>query len=352
MKASDSSIIKKRSEWLEEISAVLSDSHEVTEYGRSRIKTVSFINSDYPLSLLSHVWNEYDSYAGATLDWLYKLGDNPNLEVRLRAAAVAGQLAIYEFRPIREKIISPWAKSNSRISQRLAALALAVVAYEDEDEVSQQSLNLLHHWSGLKNSLRLHRTCINAYGGYIGLLFPEDALNNLKTIATHGNGLLFSDIAQAVLDLFNAGQKIPGLQSTVLKSLREWTNQDISAPNYRLGLLIFWGLMHECRLMENNVQQPILLNLAKQSQNFEDMIVDLVRKSLNLSSTRDLMLSKIREWLKLVDKNASLYKTLARVIFASARPGKERERILSFLTRSSRESPSAGKILRLIERNS
>jgi hypothetical protein len=167
---------RKRSEWLKEISAYLSDGYEVTEYGKSRIKIVSFANSDYPLALLSHIWNEYDTYAGATLDWLYELGTSSSLEVRLRAAAVAGQLAAYEFRPVREKIISPWAKSNKRNLQRLSALALTVVAYEDEEEVARQALNLLHHWSGLKNALQLHWTCISAYGSYIGLYFPKTHL--------------------------------------------------------------------------------------------------------------------------------------------------------------------------------
>jgi hypothetical protein len=343
---------RKRSEWLKEISAYLSDGYEVTEYGKSRIKIVSFANSDYPLALLSHIWNEYDTYAGATLDWLYELGTSSSLEVRLRAAAVAGQLAAYEFRPVREKIISPWAKSNKRNLQRLSALALTVVAYEDEEEVARQALNLLHHWSGLKNALQLHWTCISAYGSYIGLLFPEDALSNLKIIATHGDGRLFSGIAQAVVDLFEAGTKISGLHASVLKDLKEWVIHDKSTSAHRLGLLIFWGLMHESWIVQNDIKQPTLLSLSKKSQSFEDTIVYLLRKSLDLDLTRDLVLPEIHSWLVFVDQHQSLYKSLARIIFASARPGKERERICSFLRRWSRDSQSAAQIYKLIERHS
>jgi hypothetical protein len=184
------------------------------------------------------------------------------------------------------------------------------------------------------------------------LIFPEDALSNLKIIATHGDGRLFSGIAQAVVDLFEAGQKISGLHASVLKDLKEWVIHDKSTSAHRLGLLIFWGLMHESWIVQNDIKQPTLLSLSKKSQSFEDTIVYLLRKSLDLDLTRDLVLPEIHSWLVFVDQHQSLYKSLARIIFASARPGKERERICSFLRRWSRDSQSAAQIYKLIERHS
>jgi hypothetical protein len=340
---------KKRSQWLEEISAYRADSYEVTEYGKSRIKTVLFTEQEAPLSILSHIWHEYDTYAEATLQWVCELGDNPNAEVRLRAAAVAGQLAIYEFRPVREKILSLWAKSDKQTVQRLAALALTVVAYDENDEIAQQALNLLHHWSCLQNSPRLHWTAIAAYGGYIGLLFPQQALNNLKIIAQSGDGRLFSDIAQAVASLFEAGQQVDQLHLLVLKSLKEWVGQGQKASIYRLSLLIFWGLMRESWMIEDNVRQPTLLCLAKQSQDYEDLIIYLMRNALNLELTRDLIRPEILDWLKFVDKQQTLYKTLARILFTLASPGKERERICHYLSRWSIKSETASRIHTLIK---
>jgi hypothetical protein len=342
---------KKRSQWLEDMSAYLADGYEFTEYGESRIKTVLFTEQEAPLAVLSHIWHEYDLYAEATLQWLCELGNHPNFEVRLRAAAVAGQLAIYEFRPVREKILSPWARSDKQAVQRLATLALTVVAYDEGEEISQQALNLLHHWSSLQNAPRLQWTSIAAYGSYIGLLFPQKALDNLKIIAQSGDGRLFSDIAQATTSLFDAGQQVSNLQFLVLNTLKEWADKDRKTAIYRLSLLIFWGLMRESWIIKNDVRQPTLLWLAKKSQAFEDLIVYLMRNALNLEFTRDLILPEIFSWLKFVDKQQSLYKTLARIIFTLASRGRECERICSYLNRWSRSSESAIQILKLIKQN-
>ncbi|MEG4997123.1 hypothetical protein [Microcoleus sp. B4-D4] len=343
---------KKRTQWLDDISAYLADAYEVTEYGKSQIKTVLFKNEEAPLSILSHIWHEYDNYAEATLKWVNELGEHPSFEVRLRAAAVAGQLAIYEFRPVREKILSPWAKSDKQSVQRLAALGLTIVAYDENEEIAQQALNLLHHWSALQNSPRLHWTAIAAYGGYIGLLFPQQALDNLKIIAQSGDGGLLSDIAQAVASLFDAGQQVSHLHLLVLNALKKWVGQDQKMSIHRLSLLIFWGLMSESWIVKDHVRQPTLLWLAKQSQDFEDLITYLVRNSLNLEGTRNLILPEILSWLKFVDKQEALYKTLARIIFTLANPGKERERICSYLNRWSRSSETAIRILNLIKQHS
>jgi hypothetical protein len=343
---------KKRSQWLEAVSAYLADGYEVTEYGKSRIKTVFLTDPEAPVSVLSHVWNEYDLYAEATLQWLCELGDHPNFEVRLRAAAVAGQLAIYEFRPVREKILLPWAKSEKQSVQKLAALALTVVGYDESEEISQQALNLLHHWSGLQNSPRLQWTSIAAYGGYIGLLFPQQAVDNLKIIAQSGDGRLFSDIAQAMASLFDAGQQVSNLHFLVLNTLKKWVEKGQKAVVNHLSLLIFWGLMRESWIIKNDVRQPTLLWLSKQSEDFEDLIIYLMRSAINLELTRDLLLPEIFNWLKFVDKQPSLYKTLARIIFTLASPGREHERICIYLNRWSRSSETSIQILKLINRNS
>jgi hypothetical protein len=343
---------KKRSQWLEDISAYLADGYEVTEYGKSQTKTVLFTDQEAPLAVLSHIWYEYDTYAEATLKWLRELGEHQNLEVRLRAAAVVGQIAIYEFRPVREKILSFWAKSDKQSVQRLAALALAVVAYDENEEIAQQSLNLLHHWSGLHNSSRLHWTAIAAYGGYIGLAFPQQALDNLKLITQSGDGRLFADIAQAVANLFEAGQQFPALHLLVLSTLKGWVEEGQKTDIHRLSLLIFWGIARESWLVKDDVRQPSLLWLAKQSQDIEDLIIYLTRNALNLEFLRDSVLSEVFNWLKFVDKQQSLHKTLARILFTLASPGRERERICGNLSRWSRESVSATRILNLIQKNS
>ncbi|GGA15387.1 hypothetical protein [Okeania sp. KiyG1] len=343
---------KKRSELLQEVSAHLVEGYELTESGKNPIKRVSYKEQEAPLSILSYVWDEYDTYAEATLQWLYELAEGQNFEARLKVAETAGKLATYEFRPVREKILSPWAKSGKPSVQKLAALALAVVAYNENEEIAQQALNLVDHWSSLKTSPPLQWTAIAAYGGYIGLLVPEKALDNLKIIAQSGNGKLFSDIAKAVEKLFNAGVQLPNLHGLVLNRLREWVDQDDNTSVYRLSLLIFRGLMRKSWIVKNDIRQPTLLWLAKESEDFEDSIVYLMRNGLNLGSRRDSILTEILNWLEFVDRHQTLYKTLARIIFTlAASSGNERKRICYYLNMWSRNSQTAIRILNLINQN-
>ncbi|NEO57632.1 MAG: hypothetical protein F6K54_33930 [Okeania sp. SIO3B5] len=343
---------KKRSEWLQEVSAHLVESYEVTESGKNPIKRVFFEEQEAPLSILSHVWDEYDTYAEATLHWLYELAEGQNFEVRLKVAETVGQLATYEFLPVLRKILSPWAKSGKPSVQRLAALALAVVAYNEQEHIAQQALNLVDHWSNLKTSSSLQWTAIAAYGGYIGLLVPEKALDNLKIIAQSGNGKLFSDIAKAVEKLFNAGVQIPKLHGLVLNTLREWVDQGENTSVYRLSLLIFRGLMRKSWIVKNDIRQPTLLWLAKESKDFEDPIVYLMRNGLNLGSRRDSILAEILNWLEFVDRHPTLYKTLARIIFTlAASSGNERKRMCYYLKIWSINSQTAIQILNLINKH-
>lgn len=88
---------------LQEVSAHLVEGYELTESGKNPIKRVSYKEQEAPLSILSYVWDEYDTYAEATLQWLYELAEGQNFEARLKVAETAGKLATYEFRPVREK---------------------------------------------------------------------------------------------------------------------------------------------------------------------------------------------------------------------------------------------------------
>ena len=345
---------KKRSQWLKDIFAYLNESYELTEYGKSRINTVSFSSDEAPSTLLYHIWLEYDDYARAIIQWLFELAEHSDVEVRLRAAVSVGQLAIYEFRPIREQVLSAWAKSNTKAVQRLSALALAVVAYNDDEEVSVQSVNLLHHWSSLHNSPRLQWTAIAAYGGYIGLLFPQQALDNLTIIAQSGSSELFPDIVRAISNLFDAGQQISGLHSLVLNTLRQWIEQSNKKNIHKLGLIAFWGIMRDSWIVKEESRLPALLWLAKENQNSEELVIYCLRKALALQLTQDLMISEILDWLKLVDKEPMFYKVLARIVFSLAKNGTEKEqaRVCHYLNKWSKDSETATKILNLIHRYS
>ncbi len=343
---------KKRSNWLKEIRAHLSDDDESTEYGPSPINTVSFQYQEDSSTLLRYIWHEYDAYADALLQWLYELGEHSSADVRSRAAGIAGQLAIYEFRPVREKIFLPWAKSEKQSLQRLTALALSIVAsYDENEKIAQQAFNILHHWSGLKNSFRLNSTAIVAYGHYIGLLFPQQALDNLKIIAQSGDGRLFLDIAQAVVKLFDIGEKVSERNLIILNTLKEWIKQHPKTSLHKLSLIIFWRLMRKSNFA-NNVQRPVLLLFSKEEKQVTSSIVFLIRNSLNIPLTSDLTIQAIRSWVDFVDKQQEFYEIIAIIIFNIAKTEGEKRRICSYLSIWSRTSNIAVRLLDLMKRSS
>jgi hypothetical protein len=344
----------KRSRWLNQLSAHMVDGYENTEYGKSKVKIVSFKDEKSPMLLLEHVWYGDDIYANSLLPWLRELGDHQNIEVRLRVAATVGHLSAHEFRPVYDQVILPWAKSPKNAVRKLASLALTVLACDEDEDIAQQSLNVLHRWSNLENATALHWTAITAYGGYLGQIYPQQALDNLKTMIQAGNGLLFPAIAQALSHLFESGQQVQGLDSFVLKSIKNWVETGVKTSIHQLSMIIFWELMRKSHIYEGGCIKPTLLVMSKQTQDNEDCVVNILGQALNLELTRELVLTEFFNWLQLVDKCQELFKTSARIVVALYSKGnyREQQRIYTYICRWSKSAnnDSINRILILIEK--
>uniref|UniRef100_UPI0040568F0E hypothetical protein n=1 Tax=Candidatus Electronema sp. TaxID=2698783 RepID=UPI0040568F0E len=336
---------KKRSQWLKEISAHLENDCEVTECGKSPVQTVSFDDQGTSETVLHHIWHERDVYAKAMLQWLFELGKHESSRVRLRAAAAAGRLARYEFQPIRDQILLPWAKSENQSVQKLAGLALVVVLYDENEDVAQLSLNIIHYWSRLANSIKLNQAAILAYCSCIGQHFPEQALDDLKNIAASGNGRFFSDIAYAVNWLFNSSKKQSRLSLLVLQSLNEWGRQEKKSSLHRLSLLIFSDLMRISSSIEDGSQHPSLLILAEEKAKTEELIAHLLESVFYSELTRRLALPEIFKWIKHIDMHGKFWKTLARILYNVSHVPRNRDCICAYLKKWSSESETSLKIL-------
>lgn len=342
-----------RSQRLKEVFAHLVQGYENTDFGRSPVELIEFDNPAFQPAVLSYVWHEYERLRQPLLVWLHELGSHRDFEVRIRAAAAVGELSKYAFRDVLDQVLRPWANCQDRRLQRLAALALSIPVFESD--LAPQVLGLLHSWSTLKNNSRLALTATTAYGGYVGLRFPDVALRDLFAIAQSQDAFLFSAVVESVVSLFEAGRLVPSQYLTVLNALGEWTGQTKITTANQLGLLIFWELMHEAKVPagSNNNNVPTLLWLAMESQVYEDAIACLLRRALNMKPTRISVLNKIYDWLKLADYDHRLYRVLGRIIYTLVAQGteRERERILYKLTQwASIEQPNAAsKILSVIK---
>ncbi|WP_026730995.1 hypothetical protein [Fischerella sp. PCC 9605] len=355
---------RRRSQWLKDVCAHLTDGYENTEFGRSRVELIELDNPRFQPAVLHYVWKEYDRLREPLLLWLCELGSHPSFEVRIRAAAAVGELSKYAFGFVLDKVLRPWANCEDRRLQRLAAQAISIPVFESD--LAPQVLGLLHHWSTVNNP-NLRWTATAAYGGYVGLRFPDIALRDLFAIAKSGDRLLFLALAESVVILFEAGQFLPGQYLKVLNTLQVWTEQTKTNMTNQLSLGIFLLLMREPKVPPefNNSHLPTLLWLLweeyefvqehpKTERTYEKIVTDLLRSSLNLKLTRKLVLDELHNWLKLVDFDRRLLPVLWRIIYLLVNQGieRERERILKYLQRWAdvEQANAASKILSKIQK--
>lgn len=346
----------KLSERLKEFCADLKKDLKNTEYGQSTVELIVFKNSVFQPAVLGHIWKEYDQYRSSLLSWLNELGSHPNYEIRLKASAAVGELCKYDFGLVRERILLPWANSDQPNLQKLAALALSVPIFDGS--LAPQVLKLLHHWSTLSNNPRLRWTATIAYGGYVGLRFPDIALRDLLAIAQSQDGLLFSEVIQSLISLFEIGKNIPNQYLVVLIRLQLWTEDPKKIIPNNLGLVTFWLLMSNAKVAEesNTTHIPTLLWLAKENDLCQEIIIVLIRRALNLKATRLPVLQTIHNWLELVNYDHRLYRIVGKIIYNIVVQGdqRERERIATYLKRWASEKPphdnSAWKVLSVLKK--
>jgi hypothetical protein len=337
----------RRTKRLEEVYAHLEDGYENKEYGQSRIKRVIFNEPELQSAVLQYIWEEEDIYCNSILAWIEELGSHPSFEIRVIAAAVAGELSSYTFGMVKDEVFLPWAKSDKPFVQRLAALALSVPAYNEHQDISQQALKLVSHWSSLINSPKLRWTAIVAYGTYIGLRFPKLALDRMYEIVQSGDGRFFPAIAESVVNLFETSKLAASQNLLVLNALEKWTEQPPKTSLHRLGSLMFVGIMHESKISvpSGNKQISTLLFLSTEFQNHEDSVTCLLQRALNLKLTRNIALDESQRWLKIANNDHSLCKTMGRILFKICRIGtdREKERIGGYLSRWASDEHSCAR---------
>ncbi len=306
-------IQRQREQRLKRIGATLRPQYKVVEFGRYPVKILEFDNPNMPRAVLRYVWENFDHLRMILVHWLKEAVFEAPLEVRVRAAAAVGELAKYDFDYIRRAILLPWATSDDWAVREAAAFALAIPAWSTENI---PILGLLHHWSTLDN-LRLRWTAAIAYGGWVGLRFPEAALRGLYYIAKDKfiDLSLLKVLHQSMANLFEAGKKKPEFFEKVLDALVKWGEEqrdkrekgeetDIVIPlNIMTASMFLYIAEAPYRKNVENIaaktaaEQPTLLWLIGQDENLDFLILTLWRRALHLKETRHKAVARLRQWL-------------------------------------------------------
>jgi hypothetical protein len=344
-----------RSRRLEEAGAHLVQGYEEAEFGRSSVELVTLDNPAFQPAVLHYAWHEYDRLRKPLLDWLQDLGTDPSFNVRARAAAAIGELSKYNFGYVRRQVLIPWANHRDDRARAAAALALGVPVWEGE--LAPQVLGLLNHWATLRNNWRLCWTAAVAYGGSVGLRFPDIALGSLRTIARAEDLRLFRALSQSTANLFESGKFAPDYHLKVLDALDTWTSDSKDNLVTLSGLLIFLQLAVKAKVDTEPEGEtwPTLLWLAREDEVYRERITALWRRALNTKSVRKRALDVLKEWLLTIDDDTRLYSTLEEIITLIATQGTEREenRLRFYLDRwashPKEECQSAAKALAALD---
>jgi hypothetical protein len=275
--------------------------------------------------LLRYVWQECDHLHRALLLWLGDLGKHSNPIVRNGAATAAGAFAKLDLDQLYREVLLPWAEDKHPEPRFAAALALAVLA-NDNDHV-QDALRLTQDFSRSESEQCL-LTAATAYGGIVGARFPEEALEDLATMAKSDSVELAVEVYQSVVNLFTIGYI-----GKVFVALEKWT-ADREPTNLAIaGANIFLKLTTIPLTIQGNQTLPHLLLLAEAVQVFRDMIVELWRRLLNTSWARRATLDALHAWIVQADKQRYMYPLVERLVSDLLVRGtvRERERLLFYL---------------------
>ena len=323
------------SQWVKETFAHAVRGYEETEFGRSPVELVVLNNPTFQPTVLCYAWHEYRRLRKPLLDWLRDFGLCSSFNVRARAAAAAGGLSKYNFGYVRGEVLLPWANHQSNLARAAAALALGVPAWEGE--LAPQVLGLLHHWSTLRNNWRLNWTAAAAYGGLVGLRFPDTALRDLYNIARAEDLRLLGVLSRSIANLFQSGWRVPDYYLKVLDALVAWTANPKARIVTLTGLLIFLELARVARVEADPEGEtwPTLLWLVQEDEMYRERTVSLWRRALNTKSARRPALDTLHQWLRTVDDDDRLYSVAEQLIIILATQGanRERERLCFYLDR-------------------
>lgn len=351
------SIFEPRSRRLDEACAHLTQGYGEAEFGHSPVELVVLDNPAFQPAVLHHAWQEYDRLRKPLLSWLQDLGSHPSFDVRARAAAAIGELSKYNFGYVRRHILIPWANQQDHRPRAAAALALGVPVWEGD--LAPQVLGLLHHWATLRNNWRLCWTAAAAYGGPVGLRFPDTALRGLRTVARAEDSRLFRVVSQSVANLFEAGKVVSDYRLKVLDALNTWTADSRDDLFVLSGLLVFLELALKARTEADPEGEPwpTLLWLVGEDEVYQEEMTALWRRALNNKPVRKRALNLVHQWLRKVDEDDRMYPLIEELIVELAAKGadRERDRLLFYLDRWAsnprQECKSAARVLAALNRS-
>jgi hypothetical protein len=298
--------------------------------------------------VLDYAWHELDGMRPALEEWLLDMAAHVDVEVRARAAAAAGMLALQDFQHTLQRFLRPWASSTSYVLRHSAAIALSVIGQAPTH--TERVWTLLRQWTSDVHSAagkRLAATAGGAAGGLLGTAEPVRALRLLRDLAEIDDWALLQPVVLSVCQLVGTGSS-----AQVLDALLDWTDSDRDSELVVKGLTAFAFTAREQAFAstddeENTSDWPHLLVETGMRTGLSaqfSTLGELWGRALSSRPARGLALEGLREWVRSVDRNPAAYPALLALLSDIADRGdRDFERLHYHLDRweSDAEDPSS-----------
>ncbi|MFC7987288.1 hypothetical protein [Streptomyces sp. NPDC057336] len=324
---------------------------------------VRFRNALLAQTILAYAWNALDGRRDAILQWLRRLLNHTDLQVRARAAVAAGVLALADPHYAVHRFLTTWAGSTSWPLRQAAATALGVAG--SRPETAEAVWELLHRWARGDASAyqrRLAGTAANAVGGLLGRTAPERAVvvlraaldregdwGTLPAVAWGGVHLVHQRQTAALLDAYLEWSEPQDLSPMVVKSL--------SAFVFAVSVPYEEPVVDAAGTDADRTRVPGVPVLLSELPRYPERLAELWARALARKPVQDAALDALRDWIDdYADACPGALEAIGVLLLSVARrPGRHRERLTWWLEKwaADRRSPSANaaRLLHTLDRD-
>lgn len=310
---------------------------EETHLGLCPVEILRLADPRFADGVLQYAWQEQDGLRQPLLTWLCDLGFHASPAVRVRAAAAVGKLMLHDFLQVRDAVLEPWSGSGKRRARLAAATALGVPAWNGE--TAPLVLALLASWAGGNSNWRRRWTAAAAYGGSVGLRFPNTAFRSLRRIGRGEDGPRLTPVLGAAsASLFDLAAHDPSTADVLLRQLASWVGK--SEPSNDVSLRVLEQLTAYEVVDADGATWPTLLWLSTHER--AEVVTKVFRNAVAVYGG-DPVMGFLRPWVMGASPNTPQAERLGVLFSALASGGtKDRDRVRHHLkTWDKGEKPGA-----------
>jgi hypothetical protein len=347
---------KTHDQRLEEVGAHSVTTHVRTEIGTTPLEAVEFDNLAWQRTVLRYVFDQYDLMREPLMQWFRELCEAADPVVRARAGIALGELCLHDFGQLWRRTLEPWSGEASGRMRRAAAAALAIPAWDDV--LAPRVRSALLHWSRDKAGRRQRWTAAAAFGVYyIGLRFPDEALQTLDELLAVDSQFLREITAESLTSLFGLGHDASDRHDyfgAVLDILERRSGPNERARDLRVtALYTFLKVAYESEtptLTRQGRRWPTILWLRSCSAAAGRTATTLLDRCLAAKETRPAAFDVLERWLRRGGEDPQVTEAIEELLLDLARAERDLVRLRFQLRRWTRDDDIGEVARRLLDR--